>query len=285
MPPNEDEGALHKNRRTLMKQLKKYFALTRLGILETIQWRLALIVMVLGNLLYLTLIYFLWKAIFASAGTDVVNGMTFEMTMVYLVLATSLYGVVELYIVWEIGRNIQNGKISLDLIRPIKYKQYVFWENSGTLVVNFLVTFIPTFIIVGLMTNGTVPIGWNLVYFLIAFVFSVIINYNIDFIVGTICLYTESIWGINIMKQMIVALFSGATIPLAFFPDKFVRIVRCMPFRAIYDTPLTLLMTKNPDMETVISSLGFSLFWVIAISLFSGFFWRISIKQVTVNGG
>ena len=120
-----------------MKQLKKYFALTRLGILETIQWRLALIVMVLGNLLYLTLIYFLWKAIFASAGTDVVNGMTFEMTMVYLVLATSLYGVVELYIVWEIGRNIQNGKISLDLIRPIKYKQYVFWENSGTLVVNF----------------------------------------------------------------------------------------------------------------------------------------------------
>jgi len=38
-------------------------------------------------------------------------------------------------------------------------------------------------------------------------------------------------------------------------------------------------------METVISSLGFSLFWVIAISLFSGFFWRISIKQVTVNGG
>lgn len=285
MPPNEDEGALRKNRRTLMKQLKKYFALTRLGILETIQWRLALIVMVLGNLLYLTLIYFLWKAIFASAGTDVVNGMTFEMTMVYLVLATSLYGVVELYIVWEIGRNVQNGKISLDLIRPIKYKQYVFWENSGTLVVNFLVTFIPTFIIVGLMTNGTVPIGWNLVYFLIAFVFSIIINYNIDFIVGTICLYTESIWGINIMKQMIVALFSGATIPLAFFPDKFVRIVRYMPFRAIYDTPLTLLMTKNPDMETVISSLGFSLFWVIAISLFSGFFWRISIKQVTVNGG
>ena len=72
-----------------MDKLKKYFALTRLGVLETLQWRLALFVMVLGNLLYLTLIYFLWKAIFASAGTDVVNGMTFEMTMVYLVLATA----------------------------------------------------------------------------------------------------------------------------------------------------------------------------------------------------
>ena len=125
-----------------MDKLKKYFALTRLGILETLQWRLALFVMVLGNLLYLTLIYFLWKAIFASAGTDAVNGMTFEMTMVYLVLATSLYGVVELYLVWEIGRNIQSGKIVLDLLRPFKYKQFVFWENSGGLVVNFFVTFI-----------------------------------------------------------------------------------------------------------------------------------------------
>ena len=269
----------------MKNNLKKYFALTRLGILETVQWRLALFVMVLGNLLYLTLIYFLWKAIFASSGTDVVNGMTFEMTMVYLVLATSLYGVVELYLVWEIGRNIQSGKIVLDLLRPMKYKHYVFWENSGTLVVNFLLTFLPTLVIVCFITKGTIPMGWNLLYFLIAFVFSIIINYNIDFIVGTICLYTESIWGINIMKQMIVSLLSGAMIPLAFFPEKLAGVVNCLPFKAIYDTPLTLLMTGNPDINTVITKLGGSLFWVIAISLLSSLFWRISIKQVTVNGG
>lgn len=268
-----------------MKRLKKYLALTRLGVLETIQWRIALFVMVLGNLLFLTLIYFLWKAIFVSAGTDVVNGMTFEMTMVYLVLASSLYGVVELYLVWEIGRNIQSGKIVLDLLRPFRYRRYVFWENSGTLVVNFLVTFIPTFIIVRLMTKDTIPLGWNLLYFFVAFIFSIIINYNIDFIVGTICLYTESIWGINIMKQMIVSLLSGATIPLAFFPDKVVGVVKYLPFKAIYDTPLTLLLTRDPDLQTVASKLGFSLFWVIAISIFSTIFWRISIKQVTVNGG
>lgn len=268
-----------------MKRLKKYLALTRLGVLETIQWRIALFVMVLGNLLFLTLIYFLWKAIFVSAGTDVVNGMTFEMTMVYLALASSLYGVVELYLVWEIGRNIQSGKIVLDLLRPFRYRRYVFWENSGTLVVNFLVTFIPTFIIVRLMTKDTIPLGWNLLYFFVAFIFSIIINYNIDFIVGTICLYTESIWGINIMKQMIVSLLSGATIPLAFFPDKVVGVVKYLPFKAIYDTPLTLLLTRDPDLQTVASKLAFSLFWVIAISIFSTIFWRVSIKQVTVNGG
>jgi ABC-2 type transport system permease protein len=265
--------------------LKKYFALTRAGILENLQYRLALFVMVIGNLLYLTLTYFLWKAIFASSGSDVVNGMTFEMTMVYLVLATSLYGVVELYLVWEIGRSIQKGKIVLDLLRPFKYKHYLFWSNSGVLVVNFFLTFIPTFIIVGFIAGKTIPLGWNLLYFFAAFILSIIINYNIDFIVGTICLYTESIWGINIMKQMIVSLLSGAAIPLAFFPERFAKVVDVLPFKAIYDTPLTLLLSSRPDFCTVATKLGTSIFWAITISMFSSLFWRVSIKQVTVNGG
>ena len=269
----------------MQSRLKKYLALTRAGILETMQYRLALFVMVIGNLLYLTLTYFLWKAIFASSGSDVVNGMTFEMTMVYLVLASSLYGVVELYLVWEIGRAIQKGKIVLDLLRPMKYKRYLFFSNSGTLVVNFFMTFIPTFIIVLLITGKTIALGWNLLFFFIAGIFSIIINYNIDFIVGTICLYTESIWGINIMKQMIVSLLSGAAIPLAFFPEKLVRVVNFLPFRAIYDTPLTLLLDPNPDLRTVGIKLGISVFWVVVISIISNLFWKISIKQVTVNGG
>ncbi|HAK68202.1 MAG TPA: hypothetical protein DEO40_06575 [Treponema sp.] len=269
----------------MFNRLSKYFSLTRAGIMETLQYRLALFVMVLGNLLYLTLTYFLWKAIFASAGTDSVNGMTFEMTMVYLVLATSLYGVVELYLVWEIGRSIQKGKIVLDLLRPMKYKRYLFWANSGVLFVNFFLTFIPTFIIVCIIAGKTIPFGWNLIYFLAAAVLSVVINYNIDFIVGTICLYTESIWGINIMKQMIVSLLSGAAIPLAFFPEAFAKVVNVLPFKSIYDTPLTLLLASNPDFYTVASKLGTSILWAVVISIASSLFWKISIKQVTVNGG
>ena len=54
-----------------MNRFKKYLALTRAGIIECINYRMSLAVMVFGNLLYLTLIYFVWKAIFASSGSDV----------------------------------------------------------------------------------------------------------------------------------------------------------------------------------------------------------------------
>ena len=92
-------------------KIKRYLALTRAGILESFQYRLAMLVMIAGNLLYLIVVYFFWKAVYASSGSDVVNGMTFSDTLIYLVLATALFNFMEMYTVWEIGRNIQSGKI------------------------------------------------------------------------------------------------------------------------------------------------------------------------------
>lgn len=266
-------------------KLKKYFSLTRAGILDSMQFRLAMLVMVAGNLLYLTIVYFLWKSIYASAGTDFVNGMTFHDTLIYLVLATALFNFMEMYTVWEIGRNIQSGKIVLDLLKPMRYRSYLFWSYSGTFVIQFFATFLPTFIIVCIVTGGAIHLGLNLLYFVISVIMAVIINYSIDFLVGTICLYTESIWGINIMKQVIVQLLSGATIPLAFFPDTFRKIVGYLPFQAIYNTPLTILLDGTADIKTVLPALLVQLVWCTVLLALSSLFWKISLKQITVNGG
>ena len=266
-------------------KLKKYLALTRAGIMETLQFRLSFVVMVIGNLLYLIVVYFLWDAIYESAGTDVVNGMTFTDTLIYLVLATALFNFMEMYAVWEIGRNIQSGKIVLDLLKPMEYRKYLFWSFSGSFIAKFMLTFLPTFIAVALVTHGAIPMGKNLLYFVLSVVMAVSINYSIDFIVGTICLYTESIWGINIMKQVIVLLLSGATIPLAFFPDTLRTVVNYLPFQSIYNAPLTLLLDGAPTAETVLTTLGTQLIWCIAMMIVSKLFWKVSLRQITVNGG
>lgn len=266
-------------------KLKKYLALTRAGIMETLQFRLSFVVMVIGNLLYLIVVYFLWDAIYESAGTDVVNGMTFTDTLIYLVLATALFNFMEMYAVWEIGRNIQSGKIVLDLLKPMEYRKYLFWSYSGSFVTQFFLTFLPTFIAVALVTHGAIPMGINLLYFVLSVVMAVSINYSIDFIVGTICLYTESIWGINIMKQVIVLLLSGATIPLAFFPDTLRTVVNYLPFQSIYNAPLTLLLDGAPTAETVLTTLGTQLIWCIAMMIVSKLFWKVSLRQIIVNGG
>lgn len=266
-------------------KLKRVFTLTRAGIIESLQFRLGTVVIVIGNLLYLIVVYFLWKAIYASSGTDIVNGMTFSDTLIYLVLATALFNFMEMYIVWEMGRDIQSGKIALNLLKPMEYRGFMFWSYSGSFVTQFFFTFLPTFIVVAAVTHGAIHIGINMLFFVISVIMAVSINYSIDFLVGTICLYTESIWGINIMKQVIVMLLSGATIPLAFFPEPLKTIVYYMPFQSIYNAPLSVLLNGTPQPQTILTTLGTQLFWCVVMMLISKLFWKISLRQITVNGG
>jgi ABC-2 type transport system permease protein len=265
--------------------LKKYITLTRAGIIESLQFRLGTLVLIAGNILYLIVVYFLWKAIYASAGTDIVNGMTFSDTLIYLVLATALFNFMEMYIVWEMGRDIQSGKIALNLLKPMEYRSYEFWACSGAFVTQFFFTFLPTFAVVAIVTHGAIHFGWNLLFFVISVIMAVSINYSIDFLVGTICLYTESIWGINIMKQVIVMLLSGATVPIAFFPEPLKTIVYYLPFQSIYNAPLTMLLDDASQPQTVLTTLGVQLFWCIAMTILSKLFWKVSLRQITVNGG
>lgn len=266
-------------------KLRRYFSMTRAGMLEQLQFRLGSLVTVAGNLIYLVLIYFLWKAIFASAGTDEVNGMTFSDTLIYLVLASALFSFMEMYLVWYMGNDIQSGKIVLDLIKPIGYRKFLFWTQSGSLVMSFLMTFLPTFLVVYFLTDGVIHLGVNLLFFMVSVVFALTINFCIDFFIGTVCLYTQSIWGINIMKEVIVLLLSGATIPLAFFPDTLRRIVSYLPFQSIYNTPLTILIRNSMPLQETLTMLAVQLSWACVMLLLTSLFWRRSIRKITVNGG
>ena len=265
--------------------LKRRLSLTRAGIIESLQFRLSMLIIFVGNLLYLIVIYFLWKAIYASSGQEVVNGITFSNTLIYLDLASAIFNFIEMYTVWEMGRAIQSGNMVLNLLKPMEYRKYLFWSFSGTFVTQFFFTFLPTFIIVAIVTNGSIQFGFNLLYFVISIVMAIVINYNIDFFVGTICLYTESIWGINIMKQVLVLLLSGATVPIAFFPETFKKIVYCLPFQSIYNAPLSLLLGKDMPVSEAMTTLGIQLLWCVVMMILSRLFWKSSLKQITVNGG
>ena len=265
--------------------LRAYGALMRSGIMETLQFRASAIVMLFGNIVYLVVIYNLWKAIYASVDTPVVNGMTFNDTMIYLVLASAQFSFMEARLVWLMGWSIQDGDIVVQLLRPISYEMYNLFYIIGQNMCSFVATFIPTFIIVEIVTHGAIPIGVNIIYYLIAVLIGSLINFAVDFFVGTICLYTQSIWGINIMKEILVTFLSGATVPLAFFPETLHKIVMFLPFHAIYNTPLTLLIHDDLPIEQIADMILTQFVWLVIVLVIAKVFWRASERVITVNGG
>ncbi len=265
--------------------MKKYFSLIRAGIIEKLNFRASMIVAFVGNIIYLIIIYFLWKAIYASSGKEVVNQMTFQDTMIYLVLAAAMFGMMEVFLVWMVGRAVQSGTIVLDLLKPMSYISYLFFSQLGEVVVNFVLIFTPTVLIVFFLTSGGIPIGWNLLLFLPAMALGFLINFMINMIVATLCLFTESSWGINIMKEVTVSVLSGASIPLAFFPEPLRSIAEILPFQAVYNTPLQILIHNNFSVQQYCGMFGMQLLWFVILCLIAQFFWRMSLRHITVNGG
>lgn len=271
--------------REISIRMRQGLALIRGGIMDMLVFRTSMLVSVIGNVIYLIIIYFLWKAIFASSPTDTVNGMTFYDTMVYLVLAAAIFNILNTYVVWDIGRSYQSGELVEFLIKPMDYQIYMFFAHAGNCVVSLGTTFLPTLIIVFIATRGTLALGMNLLMFFVSLFLAMLVSFCVDFFVGTICIYTQSIWGVNAMKEVIVSLLSGATIPLAFFPEKFRMVVDYLPFRAIYHTPLNILTSRTMGMADYGRELGIQLVWVVLTYLASKLFWKYSMKNLTVNGG
>jgi len=210
--------------------------------------------------------------------------MTFTDTMVYLVLAMTIFNTLSLWVVWQMSNQIQSGEMILSLIKPMEFRTFMFFESIGGDVVSFFMILLPTFIIVSIITGFAIPLGLNLVLFLPALLLARLISYYIDFFVGTICLYTESTWGVDMAKEVLILLMSGAVIPLAFFPNGLRQAAEFLPFQAIYNIPLQILMGRA-TMGEILPMFGVQLFWVAFMYAASGLFWKKSIKVITINGG
>ena len=98
---------------------------------------------------------------------------------------------------------------------------------------------------------------------------------------------TGPVTDLNIVKETVVLLLSGASIPLAFFPEGLRQAVEYLPFRAVYDIPLTVLLAKGgtDTAAGLLSRLGIQLFWCVVLTVCGNLFWNHAVKKITVNGG
>lgn len=117
--------------------------MVKAGIVQSFFFRSAYFITLAGNIVYLIVIFFLWNAIYESNNTSTINGMSFQDTLIYLVLASALANTVQTNFIWGFGESIRTGKIALELVRPMDYQVYMFWQNAGRIILGFLSTFFP----------------------------------------------------------------------------------------------------------------------------------------------
>lgn len=264
--------------------MRKYLTITKNSFIAGLVYKVHFLFTVFGNIIYIMVIYFLWKAIFKSSG-EMINGMTFNEVFVYLALASSILCLFRTFTEWDMSQTIITGSIIKDLTKPIDHQILTMFGVLGFALNNLMAITIPSITMIFLVVGVQINVGINILFFIIALVMAFLITFAIDYTIGLIAFYTESIWGISIAKGAIVALLSGTAIPLSFFPDSIRKLVELLPFQAIYNTPLTILISKNLNIFNYIGFILNQAFWVIVLFTLSRLFYNKAVKVITVNGG
>jgi ABC-2 type transport system permease protein len=263
--------------------MRKYFAVARASYMIGMMYKFGFLFSILGNIIYLGVAYFLWKSIYANSET--MRGLTFDQTFLYVGLGSAIFILLKTYTDWIISFEIREGAIAMYLAKPIDFGLYMLAGTLGSVLLNITIISIPTILMLVFVFKIQFVFGIGLYLFPISLFFAFLVSFFIDYFVGLVCFYTESVWGISSTKEILVTLFSGALIPLQFFPEAMQKILYWLPFQAIYHTPLTFITQPNQSINIYIQMIVVQLIWAIVLFVATRLFYIQAIKTIRVAGG
>lgn len=161
----------------------KYFAILRVGFLTLFAYKGSVILTCASNLLYVVILYFLWKSIYESIGGSL-NGMTFEQAFIYLALTSTMFNTFKTWTEWAFSAKVRSGDILLDLARPISISLQVFCESSARALFNLVWIALPFIGVIAVGFDITVIAEEQIPVALLAVLLAYIISFQIDYITG-----------------------------------------------------------------------------------------------------
>ena len=263
--------------------MRAYFPIARATYMVGIVYRFGFLFTILGNIVYLGVAYYLWKSIYRYS--DVIRGLTFNETFLYVGLGSAIFILLKTYADWYIHYEIREGLIANYLIKPLDFQIYNLFANLGSLLMNLTAITLPTALLLGFVFKVKVAFGPGLILFPVSLFLAFLISFSIDYAIGLMGFYSESVWGLSTTKEIIVTVFSGALIPLQFFPEAMQNVLFWLPFQAIYHTPLMMLTKPDQGWDVFLSMMAVQLAWAVVLFVAARLFYNRAVKVLRIAGG
>ncbi|MFC4777971.1 ABC transporter permease [Paenibacillus sp. GCM10023252] len=227
--------------------------------------------------------YFLWQAIFGDK--QELQGFTLGQMTTYIAVSWMARAFYFNNLDREIASEIRDGSVAVQLIRPYSYLLVKMMQGFGEGLFRLLLFMVPGLAIVCLIFPvklPTDPAVWG-IYAVMLF-FSFLINSQINILTGLFAFFVENNEGMMRMKRVMVDLFSGVIVPVAFFPGWLSAIMQWLPFQAITYLPSSVFTGRTP-LNEVSRVLGLQVLWFAVLLLPIWLVWRAARQRLFVQGG
>lgn len=245
-------------------------------------YRLEFFMGIINTIITVVVFCSIYKALYA--GTDSVDGITFQMVATNFVISLGLsnaFSFDEMFL----QNKLHDGNITSELLKPVNFKFRMLWENIGEGVFKIIFYFVPAVVFCSFFMELSAPKdAVNVVLMGMSVILGYFVLWQISFIVQTWCFWLFSVWGIMTIKNVIVNILAGSMIPIWFMPPLLRKVVSYTPFEAIYFTPIRIYLGELTGSE-ILYSMTIQIFWIMVLYLIGDFFWKKGIRKLVVQGG
>lgn len=262
--------------------LKTMLELGKIHFREYTTYKSNFYLFTLNRIVEVIVYIFVWQAIYNQTGNA--GGFSIEQMITYYILVVSLSSIATWGINEDISHAIKSGKINKELLSPISYFKYYFGVYLGEIGFAIPVS-LATFIICSIFWKVTMPVSiMNFIVFIVIIILIQPISFFIQMIIGTVGFYTNSIWGMQILRKSVISIFSGLIAPLTLFPQWFQKIADILPFKEFVYTPVNIYLGRIElnEIGIIIAKL---IVWIVILYLVAKIFFEHAVKKITINGG
>lgn len=228
----------------------------------------------------------LWIALYKGADALhlTITQVSLQEMITYAVYSTSISLAVSNGNIYALSDRIQTGHIVTNLIRPIGIFRSMLFETAGAKIFTFLFEIIPLLVLAGLFYPVSMPSLLHATAFGLACAGGFMVYFLLTFIVGLSSFWYLRIFHLDFMLAHLINFFSGAIIPLWFFPKALYDWTSWLPFDLIYYRPLTILLGKA-DAEEIGWILAKDLIWLALLAAIAVMAWLFGRKKLVIQGG
>jgi ABC-2 type transport system permease protein len=269
-----------------MKAYVKYQRSFIIGLQNAMEYRVNFLISLLGIAIPLVMQLYLWTAIFSNSSSDKVYGYSFQEMIIYVVLAGLLSKLVATGFEGNMAEEIKNGGLSKFLIKPIGYFQYRICCFLGEKSVHMaMMTAIIGIVLILLnIIYGLVITVQGILFFAIAVIFAICINFLLFYMLGLTAFYMSEVWGILYGANLAVTLVSGGILPLETFGSTILKIFALLPFKYIVYFPITIISGRLSTGE-ILRGFGFQILWIGLLAVAAKLVWKNGLKKYIAAGG
>ena len=177
---------------------------------------------------------FIWQAVYSSHTN--INGMSLENMLTYYAVTALIGYFIMDFADWNLQMLIHTGRYISFALRPVNHMFFAFSQKVGHRFLGLLFEFLPVlciFIFVFRVPLLPSSAGWAALSVCLGF----IMNFAVNYCIGLSGFWLVKTDGIRGVYQLFRNVFSGALVPLSFFPESLQNIMFFLPFQHMSYTP------------------------------------------------